>query len=50
MTFDDDDAIERTARAMIDCSLPKAQWTHAAHFAVALWILRHRPDRVRLSL
>lgn len=44
MTFDDDAAIERTALAMIDCSLPKAQWTHAAHFAVALWILRHRPE------
>lgn len=34
--------IERIARALIDRSLPKPEWTHAAHFAVALWLLRHR--------
>lgn len=34
--------IERIARALIDRSLPKAEWTHAAHFAVALWLLRQR--------
>ena len=36
--------IERLAEAVLDCSLPKAQWTHAAHFATALWLMRHRPD------
>ena len=36
--------IERTARGVIDQTLPKAQWTHAAHFAVALWLLRDRGD------
>lgn len=25
-------------------TLPRAEWTHAAHFAVALWLLRHRPE------
>ena len=25
-------------------SLPKAEWTHAAHFAAALWLMRYRPD------
>jgi len=35
--------IERIGRGLIDRSLPKAEWTHAAHFAAALWLLR-RPD------
>jgi hypothetical protein len=34
--------IARIALALMDRSLPKAQWTHAAHFAVALWLLRYR--------
>ena len=34
--------IERIARGLIDRSLPKSEWTHAAHFAVALWLLRDR--------
>jgi hypothetical protein len=25
-------------------TLPKAAWTHASHFAAALWMLRCRPD------
>jgi hypothetical protein len=29
---------------MLDQSLPKSQWTHAAHFAAALWLLACRPD------
>jgi hypothetical protein len=36
--------IERVALGMIDLSLPKPEWTHAAHFATALWILRHRRE------
>ena len=23
--------------------MPKPEWTHAAHFAVTLWLMRHRP-------
>ena len=33
--------IERIARCLINRSLPKPEWTHKAHFAVALWLLRH---------
>ncbi len=34
--------IERIARGLIDRTLPKSDWTHAAHFAAALWLLRER--------
>ncbi|MBT0670340.1 hypothetical protein HT136_18390 [Novosphingobium profundi] len=51
-TLDGEAAIERLALAMIACTLPKAQWTHEAHFALALWLARHRheltaPDALR---
>jgi hypothetical protein len=36
--------IEHIARGMIARTLPKAEWTHAAHWAAALWLLRHAPD------
>ena len=42
--FPDDAAIEQVALAMLDRSLPKEAWTHAAHFATSLWLWRHRPD------
>lgn len=42
--FLDDSEIERIALGMIDRSLPKRDWTHAGHFAAALWLRRHRPD------
>jgi hypothetical protein len=45
MIFSDDAMIERLALRMMDCTLPKSEWTHAGHFAAALWILRHRPMR-----
>jgi hypothetical protein len=44
MSFETDDEIAATAHAMRTCSLPKAAWTHAAHFAVALWLLRDRGE------
>lgn len=44
MSFETDDAIEGVARAMMACTLPKERWTHAAHFASALWLLRDRGD------
>jgi hypothetical protein len=25
-------------------TLPRDEWTHAAHFAAALWLMRYRPD------
>lgn len=36
--------IEHIARGLVDRTLPKADWTHAAHFAAALWLLRHRGE------
>jgi len=41
--FDSDAAVERIGRGLLDRSLPKAEWTHAAHFAAAFWLLR-QPD------
>lgn len=29
---------------LLDRSLPKSAWTHAAHIAAAAWVLRCRPD------
>ena len=42
--FPDDEAIARVGRGVLDLSLPKAEWTHAAHFACALWLMRQRPE------
>src|SRR5688500_14403847 len=39
--LDSDAAIEAIARGLMDRTLPKAEWTHAAHFASACWLLRH---------
>lgn len=44
--FSSDDDIERIGRGLLDRTLPKPDWTHAAHFAAALWLLRHRPGLV----
>ncbi|MDO6413889.1 hypothetical protein Q4F19_05805 [Sphingomonas sp. BIUV-7] len=44
--YSDDDAIARLGTAFLDLSLPKAEWTHAAHFATTLWLLGARPDIV----
>ena len=35
--------IARAGEKFLDRSLPKPEWTHAAHFAVTLWLIRHRP-------
>lgn len=40
MHFTTDAEIERIALGVIDRTLPKPEWTHAAHFAAALWVLR----------
>lgn len=42
--FPDGYSIEHLALRALDCSLPKPEWTHAAHFALALYLLRHRPE------
>lgn len=44
MPFANDASIEDLALRMINRSLPKSEWTHAGHFAAALWLSRHRKD------
>jgi hypothetical protein len=39
-TFLTDSEIERIALGLMDRSLAKSEWTHAAHFAAALWLLK----------
>ncbi|MEJ7934325.1 hypothetical protein WG907_08670 [Sphingobium sp. AN558] len=39
-----DDEIDEIARGFCALTLPKSRWTHGAHFATALWLLRKRPD------
>jgi hypothetical protein len=46
MTLSNDSAIKRHTLRLIDRSLPKAEWTHAGHFAAALWLSRHQTDLV----
>jgi hypothetical protein len=44
--FVSDTEIEAIGLGLIDRSLPKPAWTHAAHFAAALWVIACRPDLV----
>ena len=46
--FTSDTEIERIGRGLLERTLPKAEWTHAAHFAAAFWLVR-RPDVHALS-
>ncbi|MFH1516908.1 MAG: hypothetical protein ABIH17_03405 [Pseudomonadota bacterium] len=39
MTYTSDTEIERITRGLADRTLPVAEWTHAAHFAAALWLV-----------
>lgn len=39
MTLRTDEDIARVAEGLLNCSLPKPEWTHEAHFAAALWFL-----------
>lgn len=50
MSFETDDEIEAVARAMMACTLAKESWTHAAHFAVALWLLRDRGEAAHADM
>ncbi|MFL6547069.1 MAG: hypothetical protein ACJ8OJ_00145 [Povalibacter sp.] len=36
--FGSDTDIDRIGRGVIDCTLPKSDWTHASHFAAAFWM------------
>jgi hypothetical protein len=43
MTPLSDAEITHIAQGVLDRSLPKPEWTHQAHFAAALWLIRHQP-------
>ncbi len=50
--FTCDADLARIAGGISDTTLPRAEWTHAAHFAAALWMLRagtidELPDTIR---
>jgi hypothetical protein len=38
--FADEAGVERAGLGLIGASLPKEEWTHTAHFAAVLWLLR----------
>ena len=42
--FNNEAQIIRIGEGLAACSLPRAEWTHGAHFAAALWLMRYRPD------
>ncbi len=42
--YPDEAAIAGLAERFLACTLPKAEWTHAAHFGVALYLVARRPD------
>jgi hypothetical protein len=42
--YESDSEIAAIGEGLLARTLPKPGWTHAAHFAVALWIIKCRPD------
>jgi hypothetical protein len=42
--FTSDDDVIAIGRGVLDRTLPKSAWTHSAHVAAAIWMLRCRPD------
>jgi hypothetical protein len=42
--FTGDAEIEAICSGFMDRTLPKSQWTHAAHFSTSLWFFTRRPD------
>lgn len=54
--FTSDEEIAILVHGFLACALPKTAWTHAAHWAVAIWLLSNRspadvakqmPDMIR---
>lgn len=42
--FADAEDVRRIGNGLLDCTLPRADWTHEAHLAACLWLLTERPD------
>jgi hypothetical protein len=43
-TFHSDAEVIAIGQGVMERTLPKAAWTHAAHFAAALWLIAERPE------
>lgn len=42
--FADAAEVRRIGTGLLDCTLPRADWTHEAHLAACLWLLTERLD------
>lgn len=42
--FADAAEVRRIGKGLLDCTLPRADWTHEAHLAACLWLLTERHD------
>ena len=42
--FTSDEEVRALGEGLIARSVPKAQWTHAAHWATTLWMLTEKPE------
>jgi hypothetical protein len=42
--FADDAAVRHVGEGLLARTLPKPEWTHEAHLAACLWLIRERPD------
>ena len=42
--FASDAAVRRIGEGFCACVLGRAEWTHEAHLATCLWLIRERPD------
>ena len=42
--FADDNAVRRIGEGLLARTLPRDAWTHEAHLAACLWLVRERPD------
>ena len=42
--FSSEAEILRIGEGLFARTLPRTEWTHAAHFAATLWLMRYRPE------
>ncbi|MBA2587215.1 MAG: hypothetical protein H0U98_01175 [Alphaproteobacteria bacterium] len=42
--FSSEDEIHHLGEGLMACSLRREEWTHTAHFAAALWLMRYRTE------
>ena len=42
--FNSDEEVAMIGRGLLDRTLPKTMWTHAAHFAAVLWLIHCKPE------